>query len=80
MIYMNPENSQTSDARRLRPNHTNEIDIPSGNKCVALSSPSIYYTWNNIKKLYRNNKFKILGAKWDEQFEQPNKSYSISDI
>ena len=29
---------------------------------------------------YRNRKFKIPGNKWDEKFELPDGSYSISDI
>ena len=41
---------------------------------------SIYYTWKNIKKLYKNNKFKILAPTWNEEFELPDGSFSISDI
>ena len=28
----------------------------------------------------KNNKFKILAPKWNEEFELPDESYSISDI
>ena len=41
---------------------------------------SIYYTWKNIKKLYKNNKFKISAPTWNEEFELPDGSFSISDI
>ena len=34
----------------------------------------------NIKKSYKNNKFKISAPTWNEEFELPGGSYSISDI
>ena len=41
---------------------------------------SIYYTWKNIKSAYNNNKFKISAASWNDEFDLPDGSYSISDI
>ena len=41
---------------------------------------SMYYTWNNIKSSYNNNKFKISSPTWNEEFTLPGGSYSISDI
>ena len=40
----------------------------------------MYYTWNNIKSSYNNNKFKISSPTWNEEFALPDGSYSISDI
>ena len=37
-------------------------------------------TWKNIKKSYKNNKFKIPAPTWNEEFKLPHGSYSISDI
>ena len=34
----------------------------------------------NIKKLYKNNKFKISASTWKEEFEKPDRSYFVSDI
>ena len=34
----------------------------------------------NIKKWHKSNKFKILAPTWNEQFELPDVSYSVSDI
>ena len=34
----------------------------------------------NIKKSYKNSKFKISALTWSEEFELPDRSYSISDI
>ena len=41
---------------------------------------SIYYTWKNIKSSYNNNKFKISTSTWNDKFELPDGSYSVSDI
>ena len=79
-IFMNSENSKTSDPRRLLLNLTDEIDLRRKDKYIALSNLSIYYTWKNIKKSYKNNKFKISAPVWNEEFELPDGSYSISDI
>ena len=77
---MNSENSKTSDSHRLLVNLTEKRNLKISDKFVALSYLSIYYTWKNIKKLYKNNKFKISAPTWNEEFELPKGSYSISDI
>ena len=40
---------------------------------------SIYYIWKNIKSEY-NNKIKISALTWNNEFDLPDGSYSISDI
>ena len=45
---------------------------------MALANLSIYYTWKNIKPKY--NKFKIYAPTWNDTFDLPDGSYSISDI
>ena len=75
---MNSENSKTSDPHRLLLKLTDKIDLRRKDKYIALSNFSIYYTWKNIKKSYKNNTFKISAPTWNE--ELPNGSYSISDI
>ena len=47
---------------------------------MALVNLSIYYTWKNIKSEYNNNKFKISAPAWNETFDLPDGSYSISDF
>ena len=59
---------------------TDKLDLRRGQKTVALSNLSIYYTWKNIKSSYNNNKFKISAPTWNEELELPDGSYSISDI
>ena len=84
-IFINSKNSKTSDSHRLLINLTDKINLKRSNKYVALSNLSIYYTWKDIKKSYRNklsykNKFKISTPTWNEEVELPDRSYSISDI
>ena len=56
---MNSKNSVTSDPHRLLLKLTDKINLKRSDKYIALSNLSIYYTWKNIKTLYRNNKLKI---------------------
>ena len=59
---------------------SSKLDLRRGQKTVALSNLSIYYTWKNVKTSYNNNKFKISAPTWSEEFELPDGSYSVSDI
>ena len=77
---MNWENSQTSKHHVLILNLIDKIDLTRAEKSIALLSLSIYYTWNNIKKLCNNNKFKISAPTWTDKFEILDGSYSTSDI
>ena len=77
---MNSENSKTSEPHILKLKLTDKLDLRLDKKVIALSNLSIYYTWNNIKSSYNNNKFKISVPKWNEKFTLPDESYSISDI
>ena len=60
-IFMNSKNSAKSDPHRLLLNLPHKINLKRSDKLryVTLSNLSIYYTWRNIKKSYKNNKFKI---------------------
>ena len=66
-IFMNSKNIKTSDPHRLLLNLTDKIDLRK-DKYIALSNISIYYTCKNIKKSYKNNKFKISAPTWKEGF------------
>ena len=79
-VFVNSENSKTSDSRRILLNITDKTELRGKDKYVALSNLSIYYAWKNIKKLYNNNEFKITARTWNEEFELPEGLYSISDI
>ena len=84
-IFMNSKNSKTSDPHvlilKLRLICFNiKLDLRIGEKIIALSNLSIYYTWKNIKNSYNNNKFKISAPTWNDKFELPDGLYSVSDI
>ena len=78
-IFMNSENSRT-EYHVLVLKLADKLDLRRGQKSVALSNLSIYYTWRNIKISYKNNKFKISAPTWSDEFELPDGSYSISHI
>ena len=79
-IFMKSGNIRTSKYHVLKLKLTDKLDLRRGQKTVALSNLSIYYTWKNIKSSYNNNKFKISAPTWSEEFKLPDESYSISDI
>ena len=79
-IFMNSENSKTSEPHVLILKLTNKIDSRIGEIIIGLSNLSIYYTWRNIKSSYNNNKFKISAPTWNDKFELPDGSYTVSNI
>ena len=54
-IFMNSENSRASEPHILILKLTDKLDLRRGEKTIALSTLSIYYTWKNIKSLHNNN-------------------------
>ena len=70
-IFINSENSKTSDPHRLLLNLSDKLNLKRSDKHVDLS---------NIRKSYKNDKFKVSTPTWHEGFELPDGSYSVSDI
>ena len=56
---MNSKNKKRSDSHRLLLNLTDKIKLKRSDKYISLSNLSICYTWKNINRSYKNNKFKI---------------------
>ena len=79
-IFINSENTKTSDRYRLLLHLTDKINLKRSVKYVALSNLRIYYTWKKIKKSYKNNKFKMSTPTWNEEIALPDGSYSASYI
>ena len=79
-IFMNSENSRTPEPHILKLKLTDKLYLRLDKKVIALSNVSMYYTRNNIKSSYNNNRFKISSPTWNEEFILPDGSYSISDI
>ena len=79
-IFMNSQNSKTSKSHVLKLKLSSKLDLRLGKKVIALSNLSIYYRWRNIKSSCNKNKVKISAPTWNDEFELPDRSYSVSDI
>ena len=77
VIFMNSENSKISKSNVLALKLTNKLDLRIGEKVIALSNLSIYYTWRNIKSSYNNNKFKISPPTWNDELQMDSILYQI---
>ena len=77
---MNTLNSRINVSNKFIYQFTDELNLKSPNKNIALANLSIYYTWRNIKSKYNNSKFKIHAPIWNDEFNLPDGSYSVSDI
>ena len=77
---MNTFNSKTNESNRFIYQFTDKLNLKYPNKNIALANLSIYYTWKNIKSECNNNKFKKHAPTWNDEFNLPNGSYSVSDI
>ena len=79
-IFMNSENSKTSKPYVLTLKLASKLDLRIDEKVIVLSNLSIYYIWKNIKSSCNKNKLKISAPMWNDEFELPDGSYSVSDI
>ena len=79
-FFMNTKNSRTNEPYRFKYNLIDKLNLKNRNKNMALASLSIYYTWKNVKSIYKNNKFKILAPTWNETFDLPDGLYNIPAI
>ena len=77
---MDTLNSKTNDYNRFIYQFNDKLNPKNPNKIMALANLSIYYTWKNVKSEYNNNKFKIFAPTWNDEFNLPDGSYSVSDI
>ena len=77
---MDSENSKTFEPHVSILQLADKLDLRRGEKIIALSNLSIYYTWKNIKSSYNNNKFKISAPIWNDKFEVPDILYQILKI
>ena len=67
-IFVNSENSKTSNPHRLLLNLSDKINSKSNYEYIVLSNLSIYYTWKNMKKVIQKDKFKISAPTMNEMF------------
>ena len=79
-IFLNTLNNKTNESNKFIYQLTDKLNLKNPNKNMALANLSIYCTWKNIKSEYNNNRFKIHAPTWNDQFNLPDGSYSVSDI
>ena len=79
-IFLSTGNSKTNEPHRFRLTVADKINFKDPNKNMALANLTVYYTWKNIKCAYKNNKFKISAPSWNDKFDFPDASYTISAI
>ena len=77
---MNTLNSKKNESNKLIHQFTDKLNLKNPNKNMALANLSIHYTWRNIRSEYKNNKFKIFAPTWNDTFDFPNGSYSVSNV
>ena len=78
-IFLNTESSKTNGPDKFRLSLSDKLNLKNPNKNIALGNLSIYYTWQNIKTVYNNNKFNISAPIWNDTFDLPD-GYFIEDI
>ena len=79
-FFMNTKNSKINEPHMFKYNLIDKLDLKNLNKNMALANLSIYYTWKNVKSIYKNNKFKISAPTWNETFDLPGGLYNITAI
>ena len=73
-IFVKTENSKTNEPHhKFILNLLQRLNLRS-DKYVALQNLSIYYTWKNIRKQYKNNTLTIIAPTWNHEFELPDGS------
>ena len=72
-IFIKTENNKTNEPQKFVLNVSQRLPLRSPNKQVALQNLSIYYTWKNIRKQYKNNKSIIIAL----QREMMNLNYQM---
>ena len=79
-FFMNSKNSKTNEQNRFKDDLINKLDLKNSKKNMALVNLSIYYTWKNVKSIYKNNKYKISAPTWNETFDLPDGLNNILEI
>ena len=80
VIFMNTENNKTNEPHKFVLNLSQRLYLRSSDNHAAIQNLSVYYTWKNIRNQYKNDKLKITSPTWNDEFELPDGSYSVSDI
>ena len=79
-IFMNSENCKTSEYHVLVLKLTDKLNLRIGQKTVALSNLSIYYTWKNVKSSYNNLKYLLQRGVKSLSYQMDHIQYQIFKI
>ena len=80
-MFMNALNGKIKlKSNKFSYQFTDILNLKNPNKNMALANLSVYYKWKNIKSECNHNKFKISAPAWNDEFNLPDGSYSVSDI
>ena len=74
------ENSKTIEPHKFAHNLSQRLDLRISDKHVALQKLIYLLHVENGRKQLKNNEFKIITPTWNDEFELPDGSYSVSDI
>ena len=77
----NSSSSKTCHPHRLLFNYPDKINLKKSEKYVAINLK--YQLWNGMESLKSQQKtkeIKISAPLWNEEFQLPDSSYSVSDI
>ena len=55
----NLKNSVKNESNKLLYHFTDKLNLKNPNKNILSANLRMYYTWENIKSAYNNNKFKM---------------------
>ena len=55
--------------------YVDKINVQISDRNITFSNLSIYYTWKNIRKSYKNNDFKMSTPKWNGELQLPDRFY-----
>ena len=72
-IFINTLNSKTNESNKFMYQFTDKLNLD-------LSEFKYLLHMENIKSKYNNNEFKIQAPTWNDEFDLPDGSYSVSDI
>ena len=78
-VFMDSENRKTSKPHVVMASLNDKIDLRKDEK-VLFCQILIYTIHEKHEKIINNNKCKISAPTWNDEFELPDGSYSISDI
>ena len=77
---MNTEDRKTKESHKIILSLSQRLNLRNSNKRVFIRNLSIYYMRKNIRKQYKNSKLKVIAPTWNDEFELPDGSYSMSSI